>query len=132
MSAHQPTKFRYTSALTPSRNRLSISSTQRTTPTTSNMEVCNGISSTTTTTTTPSIKIIKKHQNQTPIQNSRLQKQITSELPLAVVRTPSINEDLTNDQPRVSLDSIIIEYLTNQHALCKNPMSTCPQFNLFM
>lgn len=31
----------------------------------------------------------------------------------------------------VTLDSIITEYLTNQHALCKNPMSTCPQFTLF-
>jgi len=31
----------------------------------------------------------------------------------------------------VTLDSIITEYLTNQHALCKNPMVTCPQFNLF-
>lgn len=30
----------------------------------------------------------------------------------------------------VTLDSIITEYLTNQHALCKNPMVTCPQFNL--
>ncbi|XP_077295006.1 lisH and WD40 domain-containing protein mahjong [Arctopsyche grandis] len=33
--------------------------------------------------------------------------------------------------PRVTLDTIITEYLTNQHALCKNPMVTCPQFNLF-
>ncbi|XP_039287323.1 DDB1- and CUL4-associated factor 1 [Nilaparvata lugens] len=31
----------------------------------------------------------------------------------------------------VTLDSIITEYLTNQHALCKNPIVTCPQFNLF-
>ncbi|XP_032678323.1 protein mahjong isoform X1 [Odontomachus brunneus] len=31
----------------------------------------------------------------------------------------------------VTLDSIITEYLTNQHALCKNPMVTCAQFNLF-
>ncbi|XP_015592149.1 protein mahjong [Cephus cinctus] len=30
----------------------------------------------------------------------------------------------------ITLDSIITEYLTNQHALCKNPMVTCPQFNL--
>lgn len=34
-------------------------------------------------------------------------------------------------EPNVTLDSIITEYLTNQHALCKNPMSTCPQFTLF-
>uniref|UniRef100_A0A182R188 Uncharacterized protein n=1 Tax=Anopheles farauti TaxID=69004 RepID=A0A182R188_9DIPT len=31
----------------------------------------------------------------------------------------------------ITLHSIITEYLTNQHALCKNPMSTCPPFDLF-
>ncbi|XP_015439812.1 PREDICTED: protein mahjong [Dufourea novaeangliae] len=31
----------------------------------------------------------------------------------------------------ITLDSIITAYLTNQHALCKNPMVTCPQFDLF-
>lgn len=35
-------------------------------------------------------------------------------------------------QKNITLDSIVTEYLTNQHALCKNPMSTCPQFDLFM
>ncbi|XP_051170938.1 protein mahjong-like [Leptopilina boulardi] len=37
----------------------------------------------------------------------------------------------TSNMATVTLDSIITEYLTNQHALCKNPMVTCPQFNLF-
>lgn len=32
----------------------------------------------------------------------------------------------------VSLVSIVTEYLTNQHASCKHPMVTCPQFNLFV
>ncbi|XP_063371283.1 protein mahjong [Cydia amplana] len=32
---------------------------------------------------------------------------------------------------RVTLHSIITEYLYNQHATCKNPVVTCPQFNLF-
>lgn len=32
----------------------------------------------------------------------------------------------------VTLDSIVTEYLYNQHALCKNPMSTCPQFDLLV
>lgn len=31
----------------------------------------------------------------------------------------------------VSLDAIVTEYLMNQHALCKTPMVTCPQFDLF-
>ncbi|XP_053986195.1 protein mahjong [Hylaeus anthracinus] len=38
---------------------------------------------------------------------------------------------VTTSSPSITLDSIITEYLTNQHALCKNPMVTCPQFNLF-
>lgn len=40
--------------------------------------------------------------------------------------------DQNHQQPEchVSLDSIITEYLTNQHALCKNPMITCPPFDL--
>ncbi|KAL2722494.1 protein mahjong [Vespula squamosa] len=37
----------------------------------------------------------------------------------------------TSNLSTITLDSIITEYLTNQHALCKNPMVTCPQFNLF-
>lgn len=32
----------------------------------------------------------------------------------------------------VSLESIVTEYLTNQHASCKHPMVTCPTFNLFV
>ncbi|XP_075168895.1 lisH and WD40 domain-containing protein mahjong isoform X2 [Haematobia irritans] len=30
----------------------------------------------------------------------------------------------------VTLSTIVTEYLTNQHALCNNPMTTCPQFDL--
>jgi len=48
-----------------------------------------------------------------------------------------IDQDLTlltdnNTNSKVSLESIITEYLTNQHASCKHPMVTCPQFNLFV
>lgn len=34
--------------------------------------------------------------------------------------------------PVVTLDSIVTEYLRKQHALCKNPVVTCPPFDLFM
>ena len=37
-----------------------------------------------------------------------------------------------NFNKNITLDTIITEYLTNQHALCANPMSTCPQFDLFV
>merc|ERR1719300_1624461 len=32
----------------------------------------------------------------------------------------------------VSLASIVSDYLAGQHALCKNPMSTCAEFDLFL
>ncbi|GBP38185.1 Protein mahjong [Eumeta japonica] len=37
----------------------------------------------------------------------------------------------TKPPRRVTLHAIVTEYLYNQHSLCKNPMATCPQFNLF-
>ncbi|CAG4959101.1 unnamed protein product [Colias eurytheme] len=43
----------------------------------------------------------------------------------------SAGADRPPSPPRVTLHSIITEYLYNQHALCKNPVVTCPQFNLF-
>jgi HIV-1 Vpr-binding protein len=32
----------------------------------------------------------------------------------------------------VNLDTIVREYLTNQHSLCKAPMATCPTFDLLV
>ena len=32
----------------------------------------------------------------------------------------------------VSLCSIISDFLAGQHALCRNPMSVCPEFDLFL
>lgn len=64
----------------------------------------------------------------TPVQNSRLQKQISSEPHVRLLEDTSPS----SEQPRVTLESILTEYLTNQHALCKNPMATCPQFDLFV
>lgn len=34
-------------------------------------------------------------------------------------------------QSKITLDSIVTEYLRKQHALCKNPIVTCPRFDLF-
>ncbi|XP_037299352.1 protein mahjong isoform X2 [Manduca sexta] len=55
------------------------------------------------------------------IERRSLQKQLSA----APGDPPAANP------PRVTLHSIITEYLYNQHALCKNPVVTCPQFNLF-
>ncbi|KAJ8918494.1 hypothetical protein NQ315_008192 [Exocentrus adspersus] len=135
ISAQHPTKFRYSSMLTPSRGvRLSFSSPNihRALPSASQSDsISSSIVNGATVSSPSTIKIIKKNQSASitqTIPNSRLQKQISSE---PHVWLP---EDISpsSEQPRVTLDSIITEYLTNQHALCKNPMATCPQFNLFV
>lgn len=48
-------------------------------------------------------------------------KKVDQDIPLSSVSSST-----------VSLESIVTEYLTNQHASCKHPMVTCPQFNLFV
>ncbi|XP_050502243.1 protein mahjong [Diabrotica virgifera virgifera] len=133
VSSQHPTRFRYSSTLTPSRvSRLSISSPKPPpiTPSTDSTLALNNSQN-----ASLSIKLIKKSQTlptfpTTPTHNSRLQKQTSGEPQI----WGGMHEDVSpsSEQPRVTLDSIITEYLTNQHALCKNPMATCPQFNLFV
>lgn len=147
LSSQHPTKFRYTTNLTQARSRLSFSSpcSHRALASSSSPEnIPSGSNSnninvnTSINGATPSlgtIKLIKKippssSVNTTPVHNSRLQKQISSEPHLRQIAPPLQGE--LPDPSRVTLDSIITEYLTNQHALCKNPMATCPQFNLFV
>uniref|UniRef100_A0A182WD69 Uncharacterized protein n=1 Tax=Anopheles minimus TaxID=112268 RepID=A0A182WD69_9DIPT len=66
-----------------------------------------------------------------------LQKQISATdasnfLLLATTTSKTLPTELAPPAANnVTLHSIITEYLTNQHALCKNPMSTCPPFDLF-
>lgn len=81
------------------------------------------------------IKLIKKQPpstNQTPSTStaSALEKQETSEIFLSATAL-SVQKNSAIPNVNVSLNTIIAEYLTNQHSLCKNPMSTCPQFDLF-
>ncbi|XP_039432670.1 protein mahjong isoform X2 [Culex pipiens pallens] len=63
-----------------------------------------------------------------------LQKQISATVDTASFLVPaSTSSKPPGPEPlAVTLDTIITEYLTNQHALCKHPMSTCPQFDLFV
>ena len=37
-----------------------------------------------------------------------------------------------DEVPRASLLSIVSDYLSTQHSLCRNPMTTCPEFDLFI
>lgn len=157
-----PSKFRYTptTPITPTRNRVS-SLTMHTPNVRTNALVVQATTSTDiittnstmhTTTVSPTIKLIKKSNSGGIVSapaticaphNSRLQKQISNSEVFMKAATPGQssaplfsmqdNTEATSVvEPRITLDSIIIEYLTNQHALCKNPMATCPQFNLFV
>lgn len=56
-----------------------------------------------------------------------LQKQISVVDPNSIMEVGSPSPSSANG---VTLTTIVTEYLTNQHALCNNPMTTCPQFDL--
>lgn len=104
----------------------------------------NGVTNMDTSTGVPPIKLIKKSTSTpqqlqlTPQQNQHqrsLQKQISAVEPAASIfglRTQQPNGVLINSSKNITLETIITEYLTNQHALCKNPMSTCPPFDLIV
>uniref|UniRef100_A0A8C1V0G8 DDB1- and CUL4-associated factor 1 n=1 Tax=Cyprinus carpio TaxID=7962 RepID=A0A8C1V0G8_CYPCA len=50
----------------------------------------------------------------------------------AFSQSPAMKKQLDRHLPSPpSLDSIITEYLREQHARCKNPVTTCPPFSLF-
>jgi DDB1- and CUL4-associated factor 1 len=81
------------------------------------------------------IKLIKKQlpsTSQTPSStSSALEKQEPADIFLNATAPPSVQKNSAIPKVNVTLNTIITEYLTNQHSLCKNPMSTCPQFDLF-
>ncbi|XP_070815845.1 DDB1- and CUL4-associated factor 1-like isoform X1 [Chaetodon trifascialis] len=50
----------------------------------------------------------------------------------AFIQTPAMKKQLEPHLPSPpNLDSIITEYLREQHARCPNPVATCPPFSLF-
>uniref|UniRef100_UPI003AAC6DC5 DDB1- and CUL4-associated factor 1-like n=1 Tax=Centroberyx gerrardi TaxID=166262 RepID=UPI003AAC6DC5 len=50
----------------------------------------------------------------------------------AFIQTPAMKKPLERHLPSPpALDSIITEYLREQHARCPNPVTTCPPFSLF-
>ncbi|XP_077571091.1 ddb1 and cul4 associated factor 1 [Stigmatopora nigra] len=50
----------------------------------------------------------------------------------AFSQTPAMKKQFDRHMPSPpALDSIITEYLREQHARCKNPVATCPPFSLF-
>uniref|UniRef100_A0A7N6BNW4 DDB1- and CUL4-associated factor 1 n=1 Tax=Anabas testudineus TaxID=64144 RepID=A0A7N6BNW4_ANATE len=50
----------------------------------------------------------------------------------AFIQTPAMKKQMERHLPSPpTLDSIITEYLREQHARCPNPVTTCPPFSLF-
>lgn len=85
------------------------------------------------------IKLIKKNpvQSSSQTQQQHAQQQRSLQKQISALDSPYTGPGTraqTSDTPNkaITLETIITEYLTNQHALCKNPMSTCPQFDLIL
>lgn len=86
------------------------------------------------------VKTVKRHLwKNLKASNSNFEKtvktrfyfQISAETFLSTTAPRSAQEEIARSQQNITLDNIITEFLTNQHSLCKHPMSTCPQFDLF-
>lgn len=82
-------------------------------------------------TSTPSQTIVGQQIQQQQHQQRSLQKQISA-LDVAPIFPAPGARPTHPAASNITLETIITEYLTNQHALCKNPMSTCPQFDLIL
>lgn len=85
--------------------------------------------------TTSQIAILGQPQLQLPNPNQpnrSLQKQISAIESSAPTFLGRSQPTIAPVAKAITLETIITEYLTNQHALCKNPMSTCPQFDLVL
>jgi len=67
----------------------------------------------------PQRNLIKQKPQQGLYQPSPVMKRLTE-------------SHLNQTTPSITLDSIVTEYLRKQHALCKNPVVTCPPFDLFV
>ncbi|XP_035893894.1 protein mahjong [Anopheles stephensi] len=76
------------------------------------------------TTSSTSQRSLQKQISATDASNFLLLATTTAKTTLPTELVPPAPNNIT-------LNSIITEYLTNQHALCKHPMSTCPPFDLF-
>lgn len=83
-----------------------------------------------TTPSTTTLNAVSSTIASTPLnsnsQHRSLQKQISVVDPNSLMEVGSPPPLSTT----ISLGTIVTEYLTNQHALCNNPMTTCPQFDL--
>ncbi|EDV55478.1 protein mahjong [Drosophila erecta] len=73
---------------------------------------------------------------QTPIKirrtdRSSVSRSIQKQTMEAGGMSVGLPEDGQLHPKRITLNTIVTEYLTNQHSLCNNPVTTCPQFDLY-
>ena len=82
------------------------------------------------TNTTPSLPI-RINRNPRP-SNSTPFSSRSQPKPLEPINGAKPSVDIVEQDRKVSLTSLVSDYLSNKHALCKNPMTTCPEFDLFL
>jgi hypothetical protein len=56
----------------------------------------------------------------------------TPNTPLIAKTLQKAYESFPEENNKITLETIMCDYLSNQHSLCKNPMVTCPEFDLFV
>ena len=80
------------------------------------------------------IRIHRPNPNRSSLKNAlnvrKLQSTTHPSSPI-IKKLNEMSSSQTQPISTISLDSIVTEYLRKQHALCKNPVVTCPPFDLF-
>lgn len=74
---------------------------------------------------------INRNSMKTPLSVRKLQSAAHPSSPIIKKLSEMSSSQSTQVVSSISLDSIVTEYLRKQHALCKNPVVTCPPFDLF-
>ena len=137
---HKSTTIATAAMTTPSRSRQreNLVSSPVPTPSSSN-KPNNAISG------TPNFRILNNRTTRKLEINSPATPVVLNTTPMSTERntsrilnpaTPQISElagEISANGERINtLVSIVSDYLSSQHSLCKNPMSTCPEFDLFL
>ncbi|XP_026314359.1 protein mahjong isoform X2 [Hyposmocoma kahamanoa] len=115
---------------TPVRPRLSVSRTSST-GSLHRDSMDNHLNMSTEDSPLPSVIKIRKVQQPPPVSTVPVPTVAEHKRSLQKQMSSCTSGEPLQPQHRVTLHTIITEYLYNQHALCKNPVVTCPQFNLF-
>ncbi|CAG2112664.1 unnamed protein product [Medioppia subpectinata] len=78
-----------------------------------------------------SIRIHRPNPNKSSAKSLSVRKLQSTHPSSPVIKRLNEISSQTQNVSSISLDSIVTEYLRKQHSLCKNPVITCPPFDLF-